>query len=270
MGVGVMLGAICANSVFWRFGILSFNHNRSESTRLKKICSIKVVLFFLIKTHFACLQTVFNYFWNFSVFLLLLFHVGQFDIYWYILEAWGFCRFMPIFIVGWGGYPGGGLCPTLAFQRGWTVGSFLPSPTPFLLSTTPLLPSPTTCFLSHSLALLLSPSNLLLSPTPSLLSPIHSLLSPTPTSPLLPQPCPLLHSCKKICLCESSQEELFFFLFFLFFFFANSPVPLWKVIPLWIKLLFQRKNIISTFLFLLIINTLQETWLEFLWCQERL
>ena len=104
---------------------------------------------------------------------------GQFDVYWYILEAGGFCPFMPVFIVGGGANVRWGLCPTLAFQGGGQ--GVLPSPTSFLLFHTPLLPFPTPCFLSSSLALLLSPSNLLLSPTPSLLSPIHSLLSPTPS-----------------------------------------------------------------------------------------
>ena len=98
---------------------------------------------------------------------------GQFDVYWYILEAGCFCPFMPIFIVV------GGKCPVGSYTRipgaEWTGGSFLLSPTPFLIFHTPLLPSPTPCFLSPSLALLLSP-------IPSLLSPIHSLLSST--SPL--------------------------------------------------------------------------------------
>ena len=115
---------------------------------------------------------------SFSYFFLMW---GQFDVYWYILEAGGFCSYMPIFIVG------GGKCPVGFYTRipgaGWTGGSFLPSPTPFLIFHTPLLPSPTPCFLSPSLALL--------SPTPSLLSPIHSLLSPT--SPLF-SPTPLLPS----------------------------------------------------------------------------
>ena len=48
---------------------------------------------------------------------------GQFDVYWYILEAGGFCPFMPIFIVGGGENVRWGLCPTLAFQGGWTGGS---------------------------------------------------------------------------------------------------------------------------------------------------
>ena len=154
------------------------------------------MFFFLIETHFACLQTVFNYFWSFSVFLLLHFPTsfsyfflmwGQFDVYWLILEAGGFCPFMPIFIVGGGANVRWG--PTLAFQGvGWTGGSFLLSPIPFLIYHTPLLLSPTPCFISPSLALL-SPSNLLLSPSPSLLSPIHSLLSPTS---LLFSPTPVL------------------------------------------------------------------------------
>ena len=90
--------------MFWRFDILIFNHNRSLSTGLKKICSIKNVLFcFLIKTHFACLQTVFNYSEVSLCFSYLFFMWGQFDIYWYILEAGDFCPFMPIFIVRGGG-----------------------------------------------------------------------------------------------------------------------------------------------------------------------
>ena len=105
---------------------------------------------------------------------------GQFDVYWYILEAGGFCPFMPIFIVGGGANVRWGLCPTLAFQGGGQ--GVLPSPTPFLLFHTSLLPFPTPCFLSSSLALLLSPSNLLLSPTPlSFLSPPFSL---NPVRPL--------------------------------------------------------------------------------------
>ena len=116
---------------------------------------------------------------------------GQFDVYWYILEAGGFCPFIPIFIVGGGANVRWGLCPTLAFQGVDRGFSLLP---PLFFFHTPLLPFPTTCFLSSSLALLLSSSNLLLSPTPSLLSPIHSLLSPTSSlfslTPLLPQPCP--------------------------------------------------------------------------------
>ena len=144
-GGGVTLGALCANSVFWRFDILFFNHNRSLSTGLKKICIIKNVLFcFLIKTHFASLQTVFNYSEVSLCFSYFFFMWGQFDIYWYILEAGDFCPFMPIFIVRGGGQmSGGGLCPTLAFQGGvWTGGLFslLPSLFSFLTPLFALLP----------------------------------------------------------------------------------------------------------------------------------
>ena len=137
---GVTLGALCANSVFWRFDILFFNHNRSLSTGLKKICSIKNVLFcFLIKTHFASLQTVFNYSEVSLCFYYFFFMWGQFDIYWYILEAGDFCPFMPIFIVRGGGrgqMSGGGVCATLAFRGGGVdMGSFLPSPTLFSFLT---------------------------------------------------------------------------------------------------------------------------------------
>ena len=149
--------------------------------------------------------------------LLFFFMWGQFDIYWYIGMSVG----------GGGGYV------LHSHSRGVDRGSFLPSPTPFLLSPTPLLPSPTPCFLSHSLALLLSPSNRHLSPTPSLLShipsllsPISSLLSPTPTSPLLPQPCPPLHSCKKSVCANRPRETVFVCVCVFLFFFANSPVSL--------------------------------------------
>ena len=51
----------------------------------------KNVLFcFLIKTHSACLQTVFNYSEVSLCFSDFLFMWGQFDIYWYILEAGDF------------------------------------------------------------------------------------------------------------------------------------------------------------------------------------
>ena len=59
----------------------------------------------------------------------------QFDIYWYILEAGGFCAFMPIFIVG-----GRGLCPTLALQRGGQGGPFSLLPFSFLPPLFSLLP----------------------------------------------------------------------------------------------------------------------------------
>ena len=132
---GGTLGALCANSVFWRFDILFFNHNRSLSTGLKKICSIKNVLFcFLIKTHFASLQTVFNYSEVSLCFSYFFFMWGQFDIYWYILEAGDFCPFMPIFKVRGGGRGAnvrGGLCPTLAFRGGGGQGVFSPFSHPF-------------------------------------------------------------------------------------------------------------------------------------------
>ena len=66
---------------------------------------------------------------------------GQFDIYWYILEAGGFCPFMPILIVG-GANVRGGLCPTLTFQAGGRGGHFSLLQPLYLISPTPLLPSP--------------------------------------------------------------------------------------------------------------------------------
>ena len=41
----------------------------------KCCCFFFCFIYIYIYTHFACLQMVFNYFWSFSVFLLLLFHV---------------------------------------------------------------------------------------------------------------------------------------------------------------------------------------------------
>ena len=67
---------------------------------------------------------------------------GQFDIYWYILEAGGFCAFMPIFIVGGGGQmSGGGAYVLHSHSRGVDRGvlspfSFLP---PFFSLLPPLV-----------------------------------------------------------------------------------------------------------------------------------
>ena len=157
---------------------------------------------------------------------------GQFDIYWYILGAGGFCPFMPIFIVGGGGQMSeGGLMSYTRIPVGVDRGSFLSSPTPFLLSPIPLLPSHTPCFLSPSVALLLSPSNLLLSPTPSLLSPIPSLLSPTSSllspTPLLPcslNPVrPYIPLKKSVCANRPRRNCV---ILCVCVFFANSPVSL--------------------------------------------
>ena len=171
-----------------------FNHNRSLSTGLKKICSIKNVLFcFLITTNFACLQTVFNYSEVSLCFSYFFFMWGQFDIYWYILEAGDLCPFMPIFIVReWGLYP------TLAFHGGWTGGPFsllLPLFS-FLTPLFALLP-PLVSFLPPLLFSFLPATFSFLPPPLSFIPPPFSHL----LSPLLPQPCPPLHSCKKKSIC---------------------------------------------------------------------
>ena len=67
---------------------------------------------------------------------------GQFDIYWYILEAGTFVLSCQFFIVG-GQMSRGRAYVLHSHSRGVDRGSFLPSPTLFLLSPTPLLPSPT-------------------------------------------------------------------------------------------------------------------------------
>ena len=113
---------------------------------------------------------------SFSYFFLLW---GQFDVYWYILEAGGFCPFMLIFIVVGGGGANVRWGPTLAFQgRGGQGGPFslLPPLFSFFTPLFSLLPPPLS-FLPSILSFLPPPLSFL-----------------PPPSPLLPQPCPPLHS----------------------------------------------------------------------------
>ena len=98
------------------------------------------------KTHFASLQTVFNYSEVSLCFSYFFFMWSQFDIYWYILEAGDFCSFMSIFIVRGGGR---GKCPwgVMSYTRIqggglWTGGLFslLPPLFSFLTPLFALLP----------------------------------------------------------------------------------------------------------------------------------
>ena len=212
--------------------------------------------FSLIKTHFVFAYKRFSIISEVSLcFSYFFFMWGEFGIYWYILEAGGFCPFMPIFIVGGSKCPGGLMSYTRIPGGGWTGGVLSSFSHPFSpFSHTPLLPSPTPCFLSPSLALLLSPSNLLLSHTPLLLSPIHSLLSPTSSllspTPLLPcslNPVrPYIPVKKSVCANRPRRNFGFFFVFV--FFCEQSRIPL-KGDPTLDKTL-----VISTLLFLLIIK----------------
>ena len=134
--------------------------------------------FFLIKTHFACLKTVFNYFWSFSVFLLLLFHVGSIWRLLVYLRGGGLLSFHANFYSGrWGKCPVG-LMSYTRIPGGWTGGSPFSHPfSPFSHLSSPF---------SHPLFPFFLPCSSPFSQQPSPFS--HpSLLSLTP---LLPQPCP--------------------------------------------------------------------------------
>ena len=179
-------------------------------------------VFVLIKTDFACLQTVFNYFWSFSVFFLLLFHVGSI---WHLLvqlRGGGLLSFHANFYGGGGGKcAGGGLCPTFAFQGGWTGGPFslLPPLFSFLTSIFSLLPN----FVSFLPPLLFSflPATFSFLPPPlSFLPPILSFFPP-PLSLLLPHfslnPVrPYIPVKKSVCANRPRRNFLSFFFFFVF------------------------------------------------------
>ena len=118
---------------------------------------------------------------SFSYFFLMW---GQFDVYWYILEAGGFCPFMPIFIVVGRGVANVRWGPTLAFQGRGGQGSpfsLLPPLFSFFTPLFSLLP-PLVSFLPPLLFSFLPPP---LSFLPSILSFLPPNLSflPPPFSP---------------------------------------------------------------------------------------
>ena len=89
-----------------------------------------------------------------------------------------------------------------------------------------------------------------LPPILSFLPPPLSLLSLNPVRPYIPVK-------KSVCANRPERNCFFFVLFFclfvfvcvsFFFFLRTVPYPSEKMIPLWIKLLFQRENVISTLL----------------------
>ena len=112
---------------------------------------------------------------SFSYFFLMW---GQFDVYWYISEARGFCPFMPVFIVG-EGQMSGGVLHSHSVGGGGQGGPFSLLPPLFSFFTAPfsLLP-PLVSFLPPLLFSFLPATFSFLPPPLSFLPSILSFLPP--------------------------------------------------------------------------------------------
>ena len=177
--MGVTSGTWCANSIFCLSIIIVH-----KALAWRKYAAF---FFFLIKTHFACLQTVFNYFWSFSVFLLLLFYVGSIWRLLVYLRGVGLLSFHASFYSGRWGKCLVGLMSYTRIPVGWTGGSPFSHPfSPFSHPSSPFLPPLLISFLPAIFLFLPPPLPFL----PSILSflppPLSFLSAPFSLNPVRP------------------------------------------------------------------------------------